>query len=402
MAIKITNFGGLYPKAEARAIPDDGAQTALDLLPGIREFRPLGQDTVVVANTGITNPKTIYRLARTAGGAFNTDMTTGWIVKAAEMSFVKAQINDDTTERTFATFDDGSTPPRVYDASDLVTGRQLGVPAPTDAPTLSVVVVPQFTTDDRAAAIKAAQDTFKTLSLDQTILIPTFFGAASTTESDFRPGTSHDGYVDVVTVPSITDKSLQLRVFRLSSVGGANDGAISNTYDSAHDSTYYQWVTDPLLTGFYKTSTSGAPLWPTWASTNKDHWCIPFTAYAIAFATNGTPLETALAAMVMPGTASDDLFTSDQLTEVMVNVADNLNAKWTAGAPYLNTLKAEVDSLKVMLGGGGIDQREASIAAFYALSDVGDEIDDAVDNLAQALFGMATQAAEYVDFTGYP
>jgi hypothetical protein len=357
----------------------------------------------VVANTGIPNPKTIYRLARTSGGAFNTDMTTGWIVKAGEMSFVKAQINNDTTERTFATFDDGSAPPRVYDATDLVTGRQLGVPFPSTAPALTVNVVEQFSTDDRTAAVKAAEDAFKTLSLDTTILIPTWFGSASTTESDFRPGTSHDGYVDAVTVPSITDQSQQLRVFRLSTTGGANTGAISNTYDSAHDATYYQWVTDPLLTGFYKTSTSGAPLWPTWASTNKDHWCVPFTAYAMGFGTNGTPLETALAAMTMPGADTPtDLFTSDQITAVMATVADVLERKWEAGAPYLNTLKAEVDNLKVMLGGGGSAQRAASITAFYAQSDVTTEINNSIANLAEALWGMAVQANAYVDFTGYP
>jgi hypothetical protein len=121
MPIRITNFGGVVPKASPRALPDAGAQVAKDLQADISEFRPMADDLTVVAASGVTNPKTIHRLARKADGSFNIDMTTGWIVKAAEMSFVKAQINDDTTERTYATFDDGGTPPRVYDATDLVT-----------------------------------------------------------------------------------------------------------------------------------------------------------------------------------------------------------------------------------------------------------------------------------------
>jgi hypothetical protein len=405
MAVRITNFGGLYPKASPRALPDDGAQEATDLLPGTREFRPLGQDTTVVANTGIPNPKTIYRLARTSGGAFNTDMTTGWIVKAAEMSFVKAQINDDTTERTYATFDDGSAPPRSYTASDTVTGRQLGVPAPTSAVTLSVNVTAQFSTDDRAAAIKAAVDYFKTLSRDPAMLVPTWFGAGTTTQADFRPGTGTNGYVDRDVVPTLlnADLSQQLRVFRLASTGGADTGAISNTYDSANGPAAYQWVLDPSLGGFYQTSRSTSPLWPSWAGTNNDHWCLAFTAYATAYTPDGTAIRAALAAMQMPGAETPTaLFTSGQLDDIITAVADALDAKWTAGAPFLTSLKAEVDTMHTLLGGGGTSQRNASIAAFYALSDVSTEINNAVTNLAETLFGMASQAAAYVDFTGYP
>jgi hypothetical protein len=404
VAIRITNFGGVFPKSEARALPDEGAQVAQDLQPGIREFRPLGQDTVVVANTGVSNPATIYRLARTAGGAFNTDMTTGWIVRAAQMSFVKAQINNDTTERTFATFDDGSAPPRVFDATDLVTGRQLGVPAPTDAPTLEVNVVAQFSTDDRASAIKAAEDQFKAMSIDPTMLAQVWRGAASTTESDFRPGTTTTGYIDrSIGFTTDADPSQQLRVFRLSTTGGANTGAISDTYDTAHDATYYQWVTDPTLGGFYKTSPTPTASWGTWASTNKDHWCVPFTAYAITFTPDGSAIETALAAMMMPGAETPTaLFTNDQLTEVMTLLADNLEQKWEDGASYLQALKAEVNNMHILLGGGGIEQREASLAAFYAQGDVSDEIDDAVNNLAESLWAYAIQSNFYVESPAMP
>lgn len=403
MPIKITNFGGVVPKANPRALPDDAAQIAQDLQPGTREFRPIGEDTVAVANTGVPDPLTIHRLARKADGSFNVDMSTGWIVKAADMSFAKVPINNDTTERTVATFDDGQTPPRVYDASDLVTGRQLGVPSPDTAPVLTVNAVAQFSTEDRAAAVKSASDYFATLSKDPTLLVPTWYGAATTTQSDFRPGAGTTGYLDRVNAPSATgDDSLQVRGFRLSSTGGANDGGISDTYDSDNGPEAYAWVLDPSLGGYYRTSPTGSPLWPTWASTNKDHYCVPFTAYAIAYSPDETSLRTLLAAMTMPGTDSPTpLFTDGQLDDIITAVDDALNAKWTAGAPHLNALKAEVDTMHTILGGGAAAQRTASLTAFYALSDVTAQINNAVANLAEQLFGMATQANVYID-AGYP
>jgi len=400
VAIRITNFGGLYPKASPRALPDDGAQEARDLVPGIREFRPMGEDVTVVANTGIPNPKTIYRLARTAAGAFNTDMTTSWIVKAAEMSFVKAQINNDTTERTFATFDDGSAPPRVYDATDLVTGRRLGVPAPGSAPTVSVNVTDEFTTDERSERIEAAQAYVRggcNLAAQ-----PLWRGSPSADPADYRPGLTRNGYVDRDYVPGLDpEEGQQLRVFRLASTGGANTGAISDTYDSAHGADYYRWVLDPSLKGFYQTSPASG--WPSWAGTNQDHWCIPFYAYGLTYVLNESLFRAHLESMEKPGEAEvTDLFTSEQIDEVVDQVQAMLDAKAAAAAPKLNALRAGVVTMYSLLGSDGAHQRAASLAAFYAKSDVVAEIDTAVANLANALWGMAVQNNEYVPFTGYP
>jgi hypothetical protein len=281
-----------------------------------------------------------------------------------------------------------------------VTGRQLGVPKPTAAPTLSVNRVAQFSTDDRAAAVKAATDYFTTLATDTSILAHNWFGKHSTDPTDYRPGTSMDGYVDIDDSNVTIDEAVQVRVWRLSSTSGANDGGISDTYDSL-DPSAYQWALDPSLGGFYKTSSS-SPAWPTWASTSKDHWCVPFVAYAQAYTPDGAALRTALAAMEMPGADTPTgLFTSDQLDDMSMPPWRRAAAKWTAGAQYLNALKAEVDAMHVMLGGGGAAQRSASIAAFYAQTDVSGEISNAKSNLAEALFGIAAREAFYTDFTGF-
>jgi hypothetical protein len=109
MPIRITNFGGVVPKASPRALPDNGAQRAQDLQADIQRVPPAADDHGRGRLSGVSEPEDDPPPgAQGRRQSFNIDMTTGWIVKAGEMSFVKAQINDDTTERTYATFDDGS------------------------------------------------------------------------------------------------------------------------------------------------------------------------------------------------------------------------------------------------------------------------------------------------------
>lgn len=124
--LKIENFGGEMPSVSPRVLPADAAQTNRNLFLATREFRPLADDLVVASCPSGT--KTLHRFARDAGGNFNSDPNSGWIASTQERSYVKGQINDERTERTYLTFDDGSARPRVVD----VTGedRLLGVPKP--------------------------------------------------------------------------------------------------------------------------------------------------------------------------------------------------------------------------------------------------------------------------------
>ena len=129
--IKITNFAGELPSVSPRTLPAAAAQIARNLLASTPEFRPLPSDVAVAVST-IINPKTLHRLARKADGSFSADMAVGWITSSQEVSYVKGQIDDDTTERTYYTFDDGLTPPRALDA--LGRDRKMGVPQPGNAP----------------------------------------------------------------------------------------------------------------------------------------------------------------------------------------------------------------------------------------------------------------------------
>lgn len=157
--LKIENFGGELPSVSPRALPADAAQTNRNLFLAPREFRPLATDLTVAACEDGT--KTLHRFARGASGEFNTNPATGWISSTQERSYVKGQVNDERTERTYFTFDDGSARPRAIDATGA--DRLLGVPRPASL-TATVNVVDEFTPDEAdnflygeaAEAIKAA------------------------------------------------------------------------------------------------------------------------------------------------------------------------------------------------------------------------------------------------------
>ncbi len=135
-ALKITQFGGVVPRVSPRALPAGAAQRYENLLATSVELRPLqGDQTVAPATPGAL---TLYRLSRNADGTLRTSGSEGWITDAADKSHVKGQLNDDATERTVVTWNDGAQPPRVIDAKG--SDRPLGVPAPTHLSTTHNVV----------------------------------------------------------------------------------------------------------------------------------------------------------------------------------------------------------------------------------------------------------------------
>lgn len=142
-SIKIDNFGGELPSVSPRSLPADAAQENRNLYLATREFRPLKADATVAACPSGT--KTLHRFARKADGSFNADTTTGWITSTQERSYVKGQINDERTERTYYTVDDGSVRPRAIDVNGA--DRVLGVPRPTKT-TVSLDVVEEFTPEE--------------------------------------------------------------------------------------------------------------------------------------------------------------------------------------------------------------------------------------------------------------
>ena len=144
--LKITQFGGLVPRVSPRALPAGAAQQYENLLTTSTELRPLPGDKTVAA--GLAGARTLYRLNRNADGTLRTSDSAGWITDVADKSYVKGQLNDDATERTVVTWNDGAQPPRVIDAKGA--DRLLGVPAPPKVG-LTHNVVDEFTRDEALA-----------------------------------------------------------------------------------------------------------------------------------------------------------------------------------------------------------------------------------------------------------
>lgn len=387
MPLVTSNFGGLVPKLSARKLPDAASQTASNLTPDTPEFRPIKDDLTVVSASGVTNPKTIYRLQRNSDGTLNENVTSAatWKINAGLRSYARVPLNDDTTERTVMTYDDGSAPARVIDAQG--TDRQLGVPAPTDAPECTVTVTEQFSTDDRESLLN---------QIYQGIVGLVYDASAGVWVGGTRPGTSTPGFMDLLTIDG-ENLNEQVRMFRLTSTGGANTGTVTDGYVGSSAAQYQTWVFDTSMWAGFATSPPSGTTWPAWAGANKDHRFIPFIAYGGSITVDAAALRTTLAAIIMPGTVSTPLFTSDQLDDIDDKVDQVMSAMDDAAAPKISQLKSQVDSMHTLLSGGADAAHAAAVAAFYAKTEISDKFDTAILNLAESAWNQAVQANAYTD-----
>lgn len=125
--IKIDNFGGEFPRAPARSMPQGAATVNRNLLATATEFRPV-MGAVAVANSE-SNAKTIYRRQKDTTGALFTNVADGWHSSATDdVNVVRGQILDEPVERSYITYNDGSNPP--IEDSALYGTYLLGVPTP--------------------------------------------------------------------------------------------------------------------------------------------------------------------------------------------------------------------------------------------------------------------------------
>jgi hypothetical protein len=378
--IRIQNFGGLLPKLAARRLPENAAQVAENIFPDTIEFRPVATDFTVISSTGVSNPKTIYRLQRTAGGALNETVSSAatWKIHSGLRSYARTQLTGDLTERTVMSYDDGSAAPRMIDAQG--GDRQLGVPAPSAAATPELVVEDEFTPEDLTAYKELVKSSIAEASYS--VFTPLWKGAP-------RPGTGTTGYRD-----HDTQEPVQERVFRLSTSGGANTGTISNTY-ATPTADFYGWVFDSALWGHYVTATGS---WPSWSGQTNDHWCVPYYAYGRTRTLDETALRTFLATLELPAQETPaELLTEEQKDEIVALVQAAVDEVDDAGQQKLDDLAHEVDALRNLFAGNGIAQQTGAVGGFYALSDVAATIDAALNNFARTAFNTARTAASWVD-----
>ncbi len=140
---KLSAFPGEAPSVSDRALGANFAREHFNLFLPSAEFWPLATDrrhSACVAGT-----QTLHRFARDASGAVVHNPAAPIRSWAQELSLVKGQINDEATERTYQTTNDGSAAPRALDVRG--NDRLLGVVRPV-RPTVSLQVVDEFTTEE--------------------------------------------------------------------------------------------------------------------------------------------------------------------------------------------------------------------------------------------------------------
>lgn len=141
--IDIAAFTGVAPSVSGRGLGANFARANTNLFLRSGEFWPLAND--LYHSDAVEGAKTLHRFQRDPDGQLIQNPGAPIRSYAEEMSFVKGQINDEQTERTYLTYDDGSQPPRAIDMRG--NDRLLGVARPA-APQVRVNVVDEFTPDE--------------------------------------------------------------------------------------------------------------------------------------------------------------------------------------------------------------------------------------------------------------
>lgn len=370
--LRISSAGGILPAYPSRGLPEGNAQTNNNLLPSVSEFRPLQNDTTV-ATVGVSNPQTLYRFARNAAGAPNSDMSTGWTVNSAALNYVKGQTNDDATERTYYTYADGSQTPKATDITAAI--RTLGVPAPSTAPSVALTATYGFYPETKEAEVKQAKELMLRRILEDGLVAATV-GLADALpasgwllESQLRP----------------TAPEANLHVLRLFAVNPSTDALIS-TYSSDMTVADAGWVFDPALGGFYITAPGGF-VTPAWATGHTKWWAIRLRGFVEALDVSSAALITALQTVKRPGTqGAINLLTAPQATTVTDRVALLVDKDNELVKPFVDVLYARQTEVAQMFNQGGKAVMKRAVQDYYASSTVTTAISNAKTVFAEQMW----------------
>lgn len=296
--IKLNNFGGEFPSASARSLPAGAARINSNLLATATEFRPLQSDSVV--GTAPAGAKTLYRLSKDSSGVVRTLDAAGWIAETADKNYVKGQINDDGTERTYVTFNDGTQKPRAIDA--LGADRLMGVPSPFYA-TAELVEGESFTSTEATAWADGTLIPTLHAAFLASLPEPTTGNQISSRVSAFKPvagAYSMYGMTQNSTSPWLAERVLPLATAK---AAGLNEPTI-----------------DPQVTG----STLSIPV-----------LCLPYWGKATDTAT----LSTAIRLIENPRDGSQ-LFTDPQIADIVAGLV----AHFDPDDASIKTLRTALDA----------------------------------------------------------
>lgn len=319
--LKISDFGGLIPAADERALPPNAATEAVNLHPGTREFRPTLESKVIGA-LSYENPRTIYRMERDSAGDLITDAAQGWQSYPIPTAHARWPVNDDKTERTTVSPLDGSYAPRVIDATG--EDRLLGVPQP-DAPTVTLNEGNYFTEEDRENAIKTLRAAI--LKAIKAQLERAKVGATYT-------GDASEGYLETGAETGSNVSPQRYRVYAFDT----KEGAMTDAYVTGVDVDDVKWVQATRKGTWLQAD--GTPAWM--GAAGAWHYAISYHAYGIGYKLTGeATLATALDAIQYVET--------DQAEDIAQVVADLFDPAAKQAQAVIVPLKEAVAKLEAAL-----------------------------------------------------
>lgn len=370
--IRLSRLGGLRPSSLPRALPDGDAQVAHNLHPGTLEFRPLPADTQV-ATLPVSDPQTLYRFARSAGGALNSDLSAGWQANAKALSYARGQVDDNATERVYYAPMDASVPPRVLDATGV--DKPLGVPPPTTAPTATLQEVYTFTEEQKVTEKRQThQKVLEAIDTHTAAITEGLSGALPAT--GWLRRSSFD--------PSPASEKALVRIFALN----PQTRQVIDTYSSMPVSES-AWVFDPALGGDYSEKPPGFVL-PSWAAGHSLWWVVPFTAFARVYWVNKPALSLALQGLDMPGTQGTRKYvTAAEADHIVHRIAEKYDLNALRVRSLLDTLDDRQRKVAVLFDRGGAAAVGRAVQDFYARPDVAVSIASATSSFAEAIWRYA-------------
>ncbi len=303
---KLTAFAGEAPSVSDRALGANYARANVNLFLPSSEFRPLAADRRHSAC--VSGALTLHRFHRNASGVLIQDPNAPIRSYAQDLSFVKGQVNDEATERTYYAYNDGSAKPRVIDTRG--NDRLLGVVRPVK-PAVAAQVVDEFTVEEAQTWLFGE---FADLILKDILatVIP-HEGNALAVRWD-EAGTSYVG----------TKKNYGLALPAM--VSGANP---SNLY--------------ALITA-KRVADTGMDMTKLGAVASGNDWAVPVAAAPYAYPFRWTDFEQALVLHQFPDTAGERsgeaVFTAAQAGEIVDAVKAAVEPKSSA-----NKLRDELDAL---------------------------------------------------------
>jgi hypothetical protein len=327
MLIDIKNFNGILPAVSPRALPPDNATTAQNLNAKLSEFRPLLDATSYASALTVANPKTIYRLARTSAGAYNTDLSTGWKAYAAHTYHAKWPQNDNNTERTTVSSATGAYAPRVIDTAG--EDRILGVPVPA-APSLTLNAGDYFTEAEREAAISQAR---------ADIIAALVSGLARAKVGATYTADAIEGYLESGAEVSDPPVPTRQRVYAYSGF----EGTISDAYTAA-TAADVAWVRATRQGSWLQAD--GSPAWM--GASGTWHYAMTYHAYGAGYKFTSATASAALTALKLPDGVTA-LLDAAQVTELCAKAALIFNPEGALANPVIQPLRTAVAAFEALL-----------------------------------------------------